>query len=319
MARYRVYTQAVLAFMLAVILWGAYVRASGAGAGCGAHWPLCNGEVVPSSPVRDTMIEYTHRITSSGLGLAIFAQLWLAFRLFPKGSIVRKAAVFSTVFVLTEGLVGGVIVLLKHVAHNQSAGRAFTVTLHLANTFMLVASQALLTWWASGNPEPQLGRHRREMKLVAVGLGLMLLVGCTGAVTALGDTLFRSTSLLEGMSEDFQEGAHMLKRLRIFHPVMAVCTAAYLFFLSLFAVPRDAGPAPRKVGSMLSLVVGAQVLFGFINLALLAPTWMQIGHLLLADCVWMLIIVLGASVLGDPGTAVSEAPHPPTPSPNASV
>jgi heme A synthase len=304
-ARFRSYTLAVLAVMLAVILWGAYVRASGAGAGCGAHWPLCNGEVMPSSPARDTLIELTHRVTSSALGIMIFVQLWLAFRLFPAGSIVRRAAVFSTLFVLSEGLVGGVIVLLKHVAHNQSAGRAFTVTLHLANTFMLVASQVLLAWWAAGNSPPRFDRHRREQKLIAAGLVLLLVVGCTGAVTALGDTLFRSTSLLEGMSEDFQEGAHMLKRLRIFHPIAAVTTAAYLFFLSLFGVPRDASATPRKVGSALAIVVGVQVLFGFVNLALLAPTWMQMGHLLLADSVWMLVIVLGASVLGDPGNETS--------------
>ena len=44
-----------------VILWGALVRASGSGAGCGNHWPLCNGQVIPVSPGWHTVIEFTHR------------------------------------------------------------------------------------------------------------------------------------------------------------------------------------------------------------------------------------------------------------------
>ena len=42
---------AVLGYNLLVIVWGAYVRASGSGAGCGNHWPLCNGVVVPNAPL----------------------------------------------------------------------------------------------------------------------------------------------------------------------------------------------------------------------------------------------------------------------------
>src|SRR5215467_12703113 len=58
----------VLAYNVAVIAWGAFVRASGSGAGCGRHWPLCNGEVVPRPTSVATVIEATHRATS---GLAL--------------------------------------------------------------------------------------------------------------------------------------------------------------------------------------------------------------------------------------------------------
>ena len=48
----------VLGYNLAVILWGAYVRATGSGAGCGSHWPLCNGTIVQPSPTTATLIEF---------------------------------------------------------------------------------------------------------------------------------------------------------------------------------------------------------------------------------------------------------------------
>src|SRR5689334_1905422 len=58
----------VVAYNVAVVVWGAYVRATGSGAGCGSHWPLCNGEFLPSAPQTKTAIEFTHRVTS-GLSL----------------------------------------------------------------------------------------------------------------------------------------------------------------------------------------------------------------------------------------------------------
>src|SRR5262249_41187531 len=64
----------VVAYNIAVILWGAYVRATGSGAGCGSHWPLCNGQVLPSAAQTQTLIEFTHRVTS-GLSLVLMAVL----------------------------------------------------------------------------------------------------------------------------------------------------------------------------------------------------------------------------------------------------
>ena len=48
--QFQKFAWAVLGWNILVVLWGAYVRASGSGAGCGNHWPFCNGEVVPRAP-----------------------------------------------------------------------------------------------------------------------------------------------------------------------------------------------------------------------------------------------------------------------------
>src|ERR1044071_4013704 len=119
-ARFARYAWGVLAYNVAVVLWGAYVRATGSGAGCGNHWPLCNGEVTPHSPAIATLIEFTHRATS-GISLALVGLLvvW-AFRAYPRRHRVRLGAALSLVFLLTEALIGAALVLLEHVAKNTS-------------------------------------------------------------------------------------------------------------------------------------------------------------------------------------------------------
>ncbi len=83
--RFARYAWSALAFHLGVILWGAFVRASGSGAGCGQHWPLCNGQVVPGTPLTATIIEFTHRLTSGIAVVSVLVLVVWAFRGFPHG------------------------------------------------------------------------------------------------------------------------------------------------------------------------------------------------------------------------------------------
>ena len=149
---YRRVAWCVLAWNILVVLWGAYVRASGAGAGCGSHWPLCNGDVVPRAPRVETIIEFTHRITSGLALLSVGVMAVWAWRAFPSGSKVRKYALLSVVFILVEALLGAGLVLLRYVDKNASIGRAFYLAAHLANTQILLAMIALAGWFAARPP-----------------------------------------------------------------------------------------------------------------------------------------------------------------------
>ncbi|HEX9001707.1 MAG TPA: COX15/CtaA family protein, partial [Blastocatellia bacterium] len=82
--RFAKFAWLVVAYNLMVIVWGAYVRASKSGDGCGSHWPLCNGEVIPLAPTVKTLVEFSHRL-SSGLALLLTVVLvvW-AFRAFAR-------------------------------------------------------------------------------------------------------------------------------------------------------------------------------------------------------------------------------------------
>ena len=283
----------MLAFNIAVVLWGAYVRATGAGAGCGNHWPLCNGEVVPASPGTKTLIEYTHRLTS-GVDLVLVAVLavW-AFRAFPRGHAVRRGAALSAVFLITEALLGAALVLLEHVAQNQSTARAYSLSAHLVNTLTLLACLALTAWWA-GERAPFRTDGNGRWK-AGVSLAGVMVLGVSGAIAALGDTLFPSRTLAEGWVQDFNPAASIFVRLRVFHPAIAAIAGGWLLY---FAVSTAARRTDLRGRAWLVLgLLGAQVTAGVANLLLSAPVWMQMVHLLLADAMWISLVILCAGTL----------------------
>ncbi len=301
------YAWGVTAFTVAVVLWGAFVRASGAGAGCGAHWPLCNGEIVPRAPALETLIELTHRVTSGAILIGIVALAVWVWRALPAGHPARPAAVASVVFVLTEALIGAGLVLFGLVADDHSPERAVVLGVHLANTFVLLAVLALTAHWSArpglrGIPW-RASRTAAESALALVGL---LAVGVTGAVTALGDTLFPATSLAEGLRHDLTPGAHVLIRLRVWHPLLALAVGAGVAAHAT-AVRRRFGAAVVPVTGAVTTLIVTQIVVGVANLALLAPVWAQLLHLLLADALWIAVVVLWATA-AETETARGEKP-----------
>lgn len=278
---------ALLAFNLMVVLWGAVVRATGSGAGCGGHWPSCNGEWAPSAPPIKTLIEFTHRVMS-GLSLAGVGTLavW-AFRRSERGSPLRKYAALAAAFLCIEALLGAGLVLFDYVAQNVSLGRAFYLALHMANTLVLLGMLAITAWLAS-NGEPAIQWRRAPGALLAA-LPVVVLLGMTGAIAALGDTLFPASSLRAGLSQDFSAAANFLVRLRGLHPLMAVAVGAFLIYAAAAGI--KARPEARNAALAVWLLVFAQIVAGAVNVALLAPVWMQIVHLLVADLLWIALVL----------------------------
>jgi heme A synthase len=299
----------VLAFTLMVVLWGAYVRASGAGAGCGNHWPLCNGEVLPASPAAQTLIEFTHRAMSGIDGILILFLLVWAFRVFPRsvfprGHAARLGAVLSCVFLVTEALIGAALVKLEHVAQNASVGRAWSLSGHLMNTLALLACLALTACWAGGGSQPDW--RSCQWWRISPSIVLFVLTGISGAIAALGDTLFPVSSLAAGFRQDFDPAANVFLRLRLYHPLLAAATGAWLAFYAVRTATRM--PSAKPYANRLLSLVGVQLGAGTLNLLLLAPVWMQIVHLLLADLVWISLVLLAACLLqATPQAATLEA------------
>jgi heme A synthase len=281
----------VLAWNLAVVLWGAWVRISGSGAGCGSHWPLCDGEVIPRAPSIAKLIEFTHRATS---GLALLAVVGLAiavFRARPAGHLARRAAGWSVALMLVEAAVGAGLVLFELVADDASTARALFVAVHLANTFLLLAALALTADRLGGpRPAPPLSPTARRVGTAA--LALLVVAGASGAVAALGNTLFPARTLAEALAADLSPTSHLLIRLRVGHPLLAAAAAAVtlaLVALALRAAAAAGAAAPwaRAAGGL----VLVQVAVGLASVALLAPTALQLAHLLLADLVWIATVV----------------------------
>ena len=279
----------MLAWNVIVVLWGAYVRASGSGAGCGSNWPTCNGVVIPRAPQTATLIEFTHRMTSTVALLAVGVLCFWAFRRFQKGHPVRRTAVLSVLFLLMEALLGAGLVLFEYVGKNASVGRAIYLSAHLVNTQVLLAALTLTAWFAGREMN-----QRRSGPIVAA-LPLALLVSVTGAIAALGDTLFPAASLTAGLQQELSTTAHFLLRLRIFHPVLAVCAAIFFGLIAISVIRNSTSAEDRRVAWAVTLLVVVQLYAGAMNVLLLAPVWLQIIHLLLANCLWIALVILSYS------------------------
>lgn len=304
--RFAKYAWGVLTYNLAVILWGTYVRATGSGAGCGSHWPLCNGEVIPRTPQVATMIEFAHRI-SSGLALLLVVGLIIwAFRLYPTSHPVRLSAGLSMVFMISEALVGAGLVLFKLVAQDTSTARTMVITIHLMNTFLLLAALTLTAWWASGGRPVQL--KGQGWLGLALGLGFlaMLILGASGAVTALGDTLFPASSLAEGLQQKFSPTAHFLVRLRLFHPLIAIAVGVYVVIVIGLFNARRPDPLARQIGRIFTILYFVQLGAGAFNVLLLAPIWIQLWHLLMSDALWIMWVLFATATLAQSATQVNQ-------------
>ncbi|HEX8338262.1 MAG TPA: COX15/CtaA family protein [Pyrinomonadaceae bacterium] len=306
--RFAAYAWFVTALTLAVILWGAFVRASKSGDGCGDHWPLCNGSVVPDASQTKTLVEFAHRATSGVAFLLVVGLCVWALRAFGRGHAVRRAAAASGLFIVTESLIGAGLVLLRLVGENASVTRAVYLSVHLVNTFLLVAALALTAWWAArGEAErPRLVEFLRGR--VGVALLGSLALGVSGAVAALGATLFSegggSSVDVEGMGA----AARLLFSLKnyMLHPALAVLVGGYLIYFALGALKRGGGLWVRRWAWSVLALVSAQFAAGLLNAALLAPVWLQIVHLLLADLLWIALVLLSAESLSPRQVRVEE-------------
>lgn len=302
---------AVVLYNVLVIIWGAMVRASGSGAGCGSHWPLCNGQVIPVSPGIHTIIEFTHRAMTGGSTIAMLVLLVWTFRATPQKHAARVTAVLSTLLLLNEAFLGALLVKLGYVTGNQSVGRVVLLSIHLGNTLLLLGALTLTAvllgtelGWHDLRSRLRQPRRRRSLLLAGLALGSTLLVGVSGSLAALGDTLFPSTSLRSAIAADLSSTAPVLIRVRWIHPICAVAAA-----LCLLALLRRSWSQPEtaKPARWIAWLLLAQVAVGLADVLMLAPVWLQLVHLLGADLYWVALVVLSARF------ALATEPHPEQP------
>ena len=285
----------VLAYFIATILWGTVVRATGSGAGCGEHWPLCNGTVMQTAPSVQTMIEFAHRITSGLDGILILVLLVWTFRGTGKGHLARWVAAASVFFTITEGALGALLVKLGYTAQSHAPMRAPFLALHLANTLMLVAVIAMTAHMLGRTT----GYKWRELRLTApvgttIGMLAVMVVGITGSMAALGDTLFPPSSLAEGLKQDISGDSEWLLRWRWTHPTVAIVASIFLIWLLIRAARRGGPWDNRALSGFVVALLALQYVLGALDVWLLAPVWMQVVHLLGADVTWSALVVLTA-------------------------
>ncbi|HEY9126785.1 MAG TPA: COX15/CtaA family protein [Acidobacteriaceae bacterium] len=297
----RRFAWAVLAYFVATILWGAVVRATGSGAGCGDHWPLCNGTVLQQSPTMQTIIEFTHRVTAGLDMVFVLGLLIWTWRTTVKGHLARWAAGASVFFTITEGFLGAMLVKLGLTAQSHSPLRAPFLALHLSNTLLLVAALTLAAHFLGRTQ----GTRWRDIRVAApigtmIGMASVLIVAVTGSLAALGDTLFPAATLNDSLAADLSTQSNWLIRWRWTHPAIAILAAIFVIWLLVRAGRRSVpggGEANRPLARAIVALLAAQYVLGVMDIWLLAPTWMQVAHLLGADALWVALVVLVARLM----------------------
>lgn len=281
------YAWGVLAFMVLVVLWGAVVRATGSGAGCGNHWPLCNGDYFPSHPRLATIIEFTHRSMSGILTTLVVVLAIAVFQLRPKGDAARKAALWVVALLISEALLGAVLVKGGYVERNTSAARVAMQCIHFTNTMLLLAALSVTAWWLQ--QRATITRWGMPSDLTLAMLLLTLMVGATGSVAALADTLFPSANLQTALLQDFAATAPLIVRMRWIHPAATMLLTAAVIATYLRHRTRKA--------SLVALLLLSQLVVGVADVLLLAPTWMQVVHLLGADAFWIALVIFATETV----------------------
>ena len=291
-----------LSFFILVVLWGAVVRATGSGGGCGSNWPLCNGDYFPHHPRLATVIEFTHRSTSGICTGLLIALGIFTFRVTAPGHRARKAVLWAGFLLITEALLGAMLVLRHYVEANVSTGRIIAQSVHLTNTMLFMAALALTAWFLTPTPQP--GESSQTSRLLAIlSLISTLLVAATGSLAALADTLFPSSSLAAAFTADISAASPVLVRMRWMHPAMALLSVVCVVLLLRSTTLK------RPTAIIVAALLVLQFVLGIGDVLLLAPIWMQILHLLGADLYWIALVLLSSTILW-PLRRISSTPHP---------
>lgn len=309
LTRFAKFTWFYLALNIVVIIWGGVVRSTGSGAGCGAHWPTCNGNIIPAGASWHTWVEFSHRMSTGLLGILTIVLVVWALRAYARGSLVRLGAWLTAFFIVTESAIGAGLVLFEYVAYNVSIARAYWMAGHLLNTLMLLGVVTLLAWWASGGEKLQFRRQGAVGWTLLLAVLAMFVLGASGAIAALGDTLLDglvqgkdATDLLArlaaaGVSPGEAAIVAALVEIRVYHPVIAVASGVLVGLAAWVARTRRASLATRRFSTALFALFVTQLVVGSLNVALRAPVWIQMVHLLVTNLIWILLVLLAAAAL----------------------
>ena len=292
LSRFAKYAWFVLAYNVLVILWGVFLRASYSGDGCGQHWITCHGEAIPSAPELKTLIEFSHRVTTALAGLFVLIMAGWSLTARERGDRVRMFALLSLFFILVEGAIGGGLVLTGNTAGNWTPTRPLWTAGHLINTFILLGTLALTAWTASNRGWKLRRPTATEIAVILAGILAILAVGVSGSMASLAHMLFPSESIAEGIAKDFDPDSHWRLRLRIMHPILSILTVVGVSFLAGWLKRKALGSLSTGFWSRnVSVLLFVQLAFGAATLLTLAPIVMQLGHLLLADLIWISYIL----------------------------
>ncbi len=281
---------ALVVYTVFVIIWGAWVRISHSGDGCGNHWPLCDGAFIPTDANHKTWTEYFHRVTSGLYGIFVFGLFIAALRIFPKKTAVRQAALVTLILTIIEALLGAALVLKGLVGENATIFRLVVMTLHQVNSLLLTGGTVTLALISTPRYSPHILLINWKIFFTQTYTWLLfMIIPATGAWAALANTLFPSEHLQDGLEKDLSGDSPWILKLRVAHPLLALSIGFYLvfhFFKKSEKTKGDLSKASLLVAGSLSVAM----IFGILTLLFLSPIWMKLVHLTIALLVWISVV-----------------------------
>jgi heme A synthase len=298
---YRILAWSVLAFLVLLVLNGDIVQATGSGAGCGETWPRCDGSMLPGLGDWETRIEFSHRVMTLLLSFGFVALVVGALRWYPRGHVVRRAVAWATGLLVIEIVLGALLVVFGWVEHDASIGRVIVDGVHLVNTFLLVGATALVAWFSSGGRPFRIDLKRgRTDQLAMTGFAIILLIGISGAINSLADTLYFDDAVVVEETPI----ASILVSIRGIHPALAIGGGIAVFLIVRY-LAVDASGTARRLAVIVQGTVWAQFIIGMLNIVLLTPMESQVIHLLMADVLWIAYLFFVADLLAEPAPVAS--------------
>ncbi len=286
-----------LAWNVIVILWGEVVRASLSGNGCGEHWPLCGGHLIPTFKVVATLIEFLHR-ASTGVDACLLVALAIGiFKVFPSGHPARKAMTASIFFTFTEALLGGALVLFGLVDQVASDARVIAEATHLTNTLLLTAAITVTAWVVSGGPKPDIAHGKKYLAPASAALISALLLCVSGGIAGLADTIYPPKSLADALRQDISGASPIMIHLRVWHPIAAIAAIVVIVWATRTIIRRDPSPDAVRFAGWCQALCLLEFCAGLLNVVILAPIWMQVVHLLFAELLWINLVLMTAAAL----------------------
>jgi len=218
-----------------------------------------------------------------------------------RGHLARAASVVSVALTLVEAILGALLVKLGLTAQSQSPLRPAYLGLHLTNTLLLLGALTLTAHLLSRNR----GYLPGEIRLVApfgavTAIFAVMIVGVTGSLAALGDTLFPASSLGQALAQDFSATSGWLVHWRWMHPTIAFVASIFLIWLLVRAAQRRTEWDNRGLSALVLFLLACVYALGLLDVMLLAPLWVQVAHLLGADTLWVSLVVLTARLTLEP-------------------
>jgi len=288
----------VLWLTVAVVIGGALVRATDSGAGCGESWPICGGRLIPDIGTHHTAIEISHRLMTGLLGIVLVTLFLTVRRRFARTHRLRRAVSAAGILLIVESLLGASLVLFGWVEYDASIARLIVVPIHLVNTFLLVGSMTLVVYIAGGGRPFRVNLGSIRNKLIATSLVVILVIGATGALNALADTLILSGHLRESSPGEVLVSEPVLRQVRTIHPFTAIIGGLILFMLARY-LTANAERRVRLLGSAVQGIIWLQFILGLLNVALEVPLEIQLVHLFVADVLWIAFVMISFFLLGE--------------------